>query len=378
MTKQLSNKQNLPEAIVIAASQDNYVSMGDISVTGLIDSPRIRQYHKLYGKDIVEDVADKLAAMEGTALHYIMEMADPAGVEPKIIEANIDIFRKKAAEWKHKPEVAAKFTEEADWMYNFLRKSFKNYKQDIITEPIILITVDGIVLKGQMDRVLVTEKAIEDWKKVAVWSYGDEYDTTKWEEQQNIYAYMVYKAGIDKWPKEIRGSIGSQEIVKVKIERLTIIRWYRDWQKMKAKTSSANEYPPKKVMEFNLPVWPIEKTEAFIKERLALHLKAAQDIDSVDCTSRERWATADVWKVYNIGGKRSLRNSYTKDEAIAFAKENEHKYKEGLEVRRFMGESRRCEGYCSFKNKCSQYKRMYGEKGFEQGLYAVEYVTNKT
>lgn len=71
---QLTNIQNLPEAFINAVRNDPYdASMGDISVTRLIDSPyRRKLYLKNYDK-LVEDVSDRVWALLGQAVHHILE-----------------------------------------------------------------------------------------------------------------------------------------------------------------------------------------------------------------------------------------------------------------------------------------------------------------
>lgn len=75
----LTNKSNLPQAIVNAIKADPY-SKGnaDISVTGLLNPARKRQLEIQYQDEIEEDAADRIWSLQGQAIHNILERAaDP-------------------------------------------------------------------------------------------------------------------------------------------------------------------------------------------------------------------------------------------------------------------------------------------------------------
>jgi hypothetical protein len=78
----ITNRKNLPREIVQAIEADAYdKGDADISVTTLIDSPRIRIMREIYRDDdrVSRDAADMLAPLLGSAFHILMsEMeADP-------------------------------------------------------------------------------------------------------------------------------------------------------------------------------------------------------------------------------------------------------------------------------------------------------------
>jgi len=72
---QLTNRLNLPLPIVRAVQHDDYEQSGDISVTGLIQPPRIRQLTSRHRGDISIDVADRIWPLLGSNTHYILERA---------------------------------------------------------------------------------------------------------------------------------------------------------------------------------------------------------------------------------------------------------------------------------------------------------------
>jgi hypothetical protein len=72
----LTNKFNLPKAFELAVANDDY-SPGDahVSVTGLLQPPRIRALYEVYKNEVTEDVSDRIWSLLGTALHVILERA---------------------------------------------------------------------------------------------------------------------------------------------------------------------------------------------------------------------------------------------------------------------------------------------------------------
>jgi hypothetical protein len=71
----LTNRLNLPLPIVRAVEHDPYTQDGHISVTGLIQPPRIRQLLTRHRDNISIDVADRIWPLLGSSVHYILERA---------------------------------------------------------------------------------------------------------------------------------------------------------------------------------------------------------------------------------------------------------------------------------------------------------------
>jgi hypothetical protein len=72
---QLTNRLNIPEPIVKAVEHDTYHQDGHISVTGLIQPPRIRQLTSRHREEISIDVADRIWPLLGSAIHSVLERA---------------------------------------------------------------------------------------------------------------------------------------------------------------------------------------------------------------------------------------------------------------------------------------------------------------
>jgi hypothetical protein len=74
-----TNTHKLPESLVSAISHRGeyaYQARGDISVTSLIGPPRIRVLKMRHAGQITEDVSDRIWALLGSGVHYILERAE--------------------------------------------------------------------------------------------------------------------------------------------------------------------------------------------------------------------------------------------------------------------------------------------------------------
>jgi hypothetical protein len=103
----VTNNHNLPEPIYRALTQDNY-SRGnsDLSVTQLIDSPRIRILKHRHNDEITEDASEMLWSVLGTAVHTMFEQHEPDGhvveerlfaeVDDWVISGAIDLQRSES------------------------------------------------------------------------------------------------------------------------------------------------------------------------------------------------------------------------------------------------------------------------------------------
>lgn len=137
----ITNKFKLPQTLVNIAERDQY-SRGacHISVTQLIDSPRIKVLKEKHADDIVVDVADSLWSLVGRALHHIAE----AGADDQHI-----------------------------------------------AEERLFTTVLGWDLSGGIDlqRLDHGRVGIRDYKFTSVWAATQ--DKPEWERQLNVYSYLA-------------------------------------------------------------------------------------------------------------------------------------------------------------------------------------------
>lgn len=340
----LTNKYNLPEVIVKAASQDHYVASGDISVTSLIDSPKIRVYKRMYRGKIEKDVSEMLMAIEGTALHHILELADVYNADAKKMYRAYETLDNVIAELNAKKdrENYKKAIQVKEMLGDILASAFPHFRKYVMTEEIMHVDIKGWMLKGQFDRLEIDKRKLIDFKKVSVWSYANKYESEQHNLQQNIYRWMIKKT------------------FDIDVAQSVLIRWYRDWQKSKAATMPSSSYPPQRVQEVEVPLMSYREIEEYVSERIDLHQRVEREgPESYQCTPQEKWQGASEWKVYNADPekqKRALTSPfYRENDALKWQLENEHKYPLGVIVKKVEGENRRCLEYCEFRNFCKQY-----------------------
>ena len=110
----LSNKYNLPTALVSAIENDPYdPGNSDISTTSLVSPPRIFQLKKRHGNQVHEDVSDCIYRLLGQNTHHILERIKDhdcikerrfyADINDWRVGGQIDLFEHKTAtlsDWK--------------------------------------------------------------------------------------------------------------------------------------------------------------------------------------------------------------------------------------------------------------------------------------
>ena len=210
---------------------------------------------------------------------------------------------------------------------------------DYITEERLNASVDGVILSGAIDIQKVTPQGIiiTDYKFTSAWALRQ--DKFEWEAQQNIYAWLVNK-------------VKEKPVVGVQICALI-----RDWSRREASVKA--DYPQAPIQVIDLPQWDLERTEAYIKERITLHMDSkVQDDWGEDlplCSAEERWVRGDAWAVMREGKKRASKVCETEEEAKEVMASIPEKEKPYIEKR--AGEAIRCTGdFCGVSKWCNQYQ----------------------
>ena len=223
-------------------------------------------------------------------------------------------------------------------LHNVAEKSqVKNH----INEERIKLKIDNVTLSGAIDVQVISNNQVRliDYKFCSVYSVMD--IKPEWETQLNIYGWMVNKVkGLD-------------------IEGLQICAMLRDWSRAKAKFSS--DYPESTIKVLDVPVWSLDKTESYIKERINLHQKSKFLSDIGDdlplCTDQERWKKPEKYAVMKKGGKKAVKLFEIKSLADEFANVKNEKTG-GFYVEHRVSEPVRCSGnYCGVSEWCSQYSK---------------------
>lgn len=195
-----------------------------------------------------------------------------------------------------------------------------------LAEQEVTAELDGATIIGHAD--IYHDKSVEDYKTVSVYSFllGEKQE---WVNQLNVYGWLFRSQGLP-------------------VENLRIRAILRDW--MKSKALRENDYPPIPFMSLEIPLWDMEKAEAYVRRRLELHM-AAERNGSVPppCTDEEKWARPPAYAVVRPKTTRAVRVLPTYDEAVAWAEAN-MRLPYTIEERK--SESVRCRDYCRVRAVC--------------------------
>jgi hypothetical protein len=197
-----------------------------------------------------------------------------------------------------------------------------------LTEQYLTLNIGGVTLSGTSD--LYDGDKISDYKTTSVYTIMFGSRIEEWTRQLNVYHYLFAAHSF-------------------KAKELEIIALLKDWSRSKAKYDT--KYPQASVIKIDIPIWPAERTEAYIKERIALIMahKDTADKDLPLCSDEERWKKESVYKCMKAGQVKSKKNFEVKTEAEAYCKEN------NLELKEIPGECVKCASYCYGCSFCSQY-----------------------
>jgi len=223
----------------------------------------------------------------------------------------------------------------------------KNTDADSFAEEKLVIPFNGIDVVCMSDNW--KDGVISDYKVTSVFSFllGEKIE---WENQLNVYA----------WAWRRQGFITT---------KLVIHAILRDWSK--GKTLSDPDYPKVPFISAPIKLWPAEQQEAYVAERVRLHLEPAGE-----CTSEEKWERPTTWAVMKEGRKSALRVLDSKDNAIVWAFDNGYtkeidfnlnpnqlgvsaQLNKGISIVERKGGCVKCEQYCNVRQFCKFYK---GEK----------------
>ncbi len=290
MNLKITNQFNLPSFVVDALTFSDYSrGASQISVTQLIDSPRVVQLQKQFEDQRTSDAVDFVWSRFGTSVHLMFEEA------------------------------------------------IKAKGLDVLSEERLFHEIDGWTLSGAIDIQQQTDDGIiiSDFKVTSVWSVI--YGKSSWDDQLNVYAYLVRKAK------------------KLPVKKLQIVALLRDWQRRKAENESS--YPQSPVPIIDIPLWSEAEQDKFVADRMNMHMDAdwhsAMAETLIYCTPEETWEKPTVYAVMKKGRKSAVKLYDSADEAEErVASEGDNFY---VEVRR--GEKTRCaQDWCGVSQWCDQYQ----------------------
>lgn len=199
-------------------------------------------------------------------------------------------------------------------------------KSDIV-EQRLFADVEGWKLSGQFDRMDLHNETLDDYKCTSTYKVMMS-DMKDWERQLNVLRWLAVQNGY-------------------KVGKLRIIAILRDWRKSDAKRKP--DYPQKPVATIDIPVWPLDETYQYIRDRISLHQAAEAGGTHIGCSDEERWYEGTTYALMKVGGKRAIKIFERKEDA-------ESAVTDGYVVETRRGGYRRCAEYCEVSEFCEQYR----------------------
>ena len=183
-------------------------------------------------------------------------------------------------------------------------------------------TMDGKVISGAVD---VYQK-----DTATIWDFKETFKNTlkegpkpEWEAQLNINAWIMHHHGIE-------------------VRNVIIAPLYRDYRVM-----NPSDLPTEHV---HCTLWPLEQTEAYIKERIAAHVAADEKL--TECSFEERWAKPEQWAVKTESTGTTLRPGLYNTQEEAQERVDNHKKPASLFIEHRKAQNTRCENMCDVAQIC--------------------------
>lgn len=217
--------------------------------------------------------------------------------------------------------------------HEVLRRAGRALGKGMIEERAV-VELDGKKIGGQIDLAIQGDNTLTDFKFTSVWAVK-EGAKEEWTQQLNCYRWLAAQYG-------------------VQIDRLQIIALLRDWSKPEAKRNP--EYPQAGVVVIEIELWPFPKTEAFLRERIAMHESAKDALP--ECSSDDVWERPAKWAVKKKGAVRATKLYDNQKDAELHATRTL-----GMEVEFRPGERPRCTSYCIVAPFCEQFAKWKQDNG---------------
>ena len=200
-----------------------------------------------------------------------------------------------------------------------------------LTEERLFADVGLWNISGRID-FYFADKVLWDYKVTTMYVLIDGVKP-EWEAQGNINAYLLDENSFD-------------------VNAIKICCIFRDWSKIQA-MKNPNYMSRKQVAVLDVNQWGRTETYDYILHRINLFVSSEDlpDNELPECTAKERWEKPTQYAAKKKDAKRATKLFSEKEAAEKFAEEK------NLVVETRIGESTRCEYYCSVSEFCQQYKK---------------------
>ena len=268
----LTNEYGAPDVFVRAVEGDPYTKgEADFSATELLKPPQIVRLTKKHEDSITTDVRDEWWKLLGKGVHNILEQ----------------------------------------------------YGEGLCEER-FFAECNGVKISGAID--MLVDGAVTDYKVTSVFTIqrGLKPD---WEQQLNIYAWLLRQNGITA-------------------TSLTIVGLCRDW--VQSRAAVKRDYPQSPIVPIRVPLWRDERQDTFVENRVRVHTME----NTLPCTPEERWARGGYTV---LGGGLKPRSFDSLNEAANYINIKE-KPGRTFSIKEGGAKFVRCESWCSISDHCPQWK----------------------
>ena len=331
------------KSVINALTYDDY-DMNErpdnvISCTELIDAPKAKILNHRHRDEVEKDVSDNFWLLDGSAIHYALEMSVKKCDRERLTEERIFI----------------EITTDGKVLAHTLNKGEKVVDAKWYSQYSLFVTV-------KFDNYDFEDQVIEDYKRTQVWEVVFGLKESRMQ-QLNIGAYALKLLGFPV--KTLRSCLFLKSWDKKDYER--------DLQKSE-QFGNTPKYPPIQYAEFEEKPWEESGVLSYIKARGELHMNARrlEDDEIPPCTKEERWLSDEAYAVMKYGNQKASKvfkvtGGYTAEETESLAathmatlmtKDTKGKYY----VEHRPGINKRCEGYCAARQFCNFWKSINQEK----------------
>ena len=317
-----TNYSDIPLSLAIWLATDNYdydSRPNSISATTLLKPVKsfvLTQRLKRMGMEGSLDIADQLPSRLCSATHDAVEMA---------ITTN---YRKAMRDLGIPNQVidTVKINPDEEDQDGYIFRLEERQEREL----------DGFIITGKYD--IVEDGMVKDIKTTKVYAWIKDSKDEDYIAQGSIYRWL-------------RPDL----ITKDEIQILMI---FTDWSPLAAQT--AKDYPPKSIMVKTLPLWSLEYTENFIRNKISLlqqYLDADQE-EMPECTPEELWQNPSQYAYYK-GDPATSKKATKLYDTLQEAQSRKVQEGVGYIVHR-PGIVKRCH-WCPARSACLQANRLQQE-----------------
>jgi len=298
----VTNVYGLPETLVKAVTFDDRPGprpRNRLSVTRLITPVRIAALTERHNDEIVDDAANRIWMLMGTAIHGVLQRADSA-----------DSLKEQ-----------------------YFRERYGAYE-----------------VSGMCDDYDASDPScctITDWKFTSTWSVIDGKPKPEWEAQLNIYAEFYRRLGFP---------VHRLQIVAI------LKDWSRRKAKQAHDGDNYPIVPVRIVPVPMWPSEDVDLfIRRRIREHVSARLLPDDKLPL--CTPEERWQSPPRWAVVKNNAGRATKLHDTKEEAEEHCAALQRSGKGRYHVEERPSEPTRCSEYCLVNRWCDWYQRTVAKSG---------------